>query len=80
MGLKINTEGHLKVLRDVVKPWMDRVATGRHYGFQQDSAPAHHTKMAQGWCGANLLEFWSKEVWPPSIPDFNPLDYYPGVV
>jgi hypothetical protein len=21
-------------------------------------------------------EFWSKEVWPPSSPDCNPLDYY----
>ena len=41
-GLKINDEEYVKVLRDVVKPWMDRVAAGRHYSFQQDGAPAHN--------------------------------------
>ncbi len=25
---------------------------------------------------ANLPEFWAKEVWPPSSPDCNPLDYF----
>jgi hypothetical protein len=59
----------------VVKPWMDGVAAGRHYVFQQDGAPAHNSKMAQDWCAANLLEFWPKEIWPPSSPDFNPRDY-----
>jgi hypothetical protein len=23
-----------------------------------------------------LQEFWPKEIWPPSSPDCNPLDYY----
>ncbi len=75
-GLKINTEEYLKVLKDVVKPWMDGVAAGRHYVFQQDGAPAHNSKKSQDWCAANLPEFWSKEVWPPSSPDCNPLDYF----
>ena len=75
-GLKINAEEYVKVLRDVVKPWMDGVAAGRHYVFQQDGAPAHNSKMAQDWCAANLPEFWPKEIWPPSSPDCNPLDYY----
>jgi hypothetical protein len=34
-GLKINTEEYLKVLKEVVKPWMDRVAAGHHYVFPQ---------------------------------------------
>jgi hypothetical protein len=75
-GLKINAEEYIKVLRDVVKPWMDGVANGRHYVFQQDGAPAHNAKRTQDWCAANLPEFWPKEVWPPSSPDCNPLDYY----
>jgi hypothetical protein len=32
--LKIAAEGYVKVLRDVVKPWMDGVAAGRHYVLQ----------------------------------------------
>jgi hypothetical protein len=75
-GLKINAQEYLKVMEEVVKPWMDGVANGRHYVFQQDGAPAHNAKVTQDWCQANLPEFWSKEVWPPSSPDCNPLDYY----
>jgi hypothetical protein len=32
-GLKINTEEYLKVLKEVVRPWIDGVAAGRHYVF-----------------------------------------------
>jgi hypothetical protein len=46
-GLKINTEEYTKVLKEVVKPWMDEVAAGRHYMFQQDGAPAHNSKATQ---------------------------------
>ena len=30
-GLRVNAEEYMKVLRDVVKPWIDRVAEGRPY-------------------------------------------------
>ena len=30
----------------------------------------------QDWCRANLPHFWEKEVWPPSSPDVNPLDFF----
>jgi hypothetical protein len=59
---------------------MDGVAAGRHYVFQQDGAPAHNSKMSQGWCAANLSKFWPKEIWPPSSPECNPLDYYVWIV
>jgi transposase-like protein len=75
-GLRLNSEEYVKVLDQVVKPWMDTVAAGRHYVFQQDGAPAHNAKITQQWCQANLPEFWSTDVWPPSSPDCNPLDYY----
>ena len=32
--------------------------------------------MTQTWLDSNLPDFWGKEVWPPSSPDCNPLDYY----
>jgi hypothetical protein len=56
-GFTINAEEYMKVLRDIVKPWMDVVAAGRHYIFQQDGAPANNSNMGQDWCAANLLEF-----------------------
>ena len=75
-GLKINTEVYIDVLSNVVKPWMDGVARGRPYVWQQDGAPAHNANRTQDWCRANLPHFWEKEVWPPSSPDVNPLDFY----
>ncbi|QQP48566.1 Transposable element tcb1 transposase [Caligus rogercresseyi] len=43
-GLKVNTAIYIDVMKNVVKPWMDLVANGRPYVFQQDSAPAHKSK------------------------------------
>ncbi len=57
-GLKINTDEYLKVMEDVVKPWMDQVAAGCRYVFQQDGAPAHNSKRTQEWLKANLPEVW----------------------
>jgi hypothetical protein len=51
-GLKINTKEYLKVLKQVVKLWMDVVATGRHYVFQQDQAPAHKSTVRPPRIGA----------------------------
>ncbi len=64
------------VLQDVVKPWMDGCANGHYYVFQQDGALTHNPKVTQNWWQGNLPEFWTKEVWPPSSPDCNPMDYY----
>ena len=75
-GLKVNTEVYLNVLATVVKPWMDGIAGGSPYVWQQDGAPAHTAKATQDWCQLNLPFFWSKEMWPPSSPDLNPLDFY----
>ena len=46
------------------------------YIFQQDGTPAHNAKKTQDWLRENNPAFWGKEVWPPSSPDCNPLDYY----
>ena len=40
----------------------------------QDGAPGHTAKIVQAWLKTNL-NFWPKDVWPPSSPDLNPLDY-----
>ena len=58
------------------KAWMDEVAGGCPYVFQQDGAPVHNAQVTQTWLTSNLPDFWGKEVWPLSSPDSNPLDYY----
>ena len=75
-GLKINMDEYINVLRDVVKPWMDRVGGYRLYIFQQDGGPAHDGGCTQDWCTENLRGFWSRDFRPPSSPDCNPLDSY----
>jgi hypothetical protein len=67
--LKINAKEYVKVLHDVVKPWMNGVAPEHQYVLQQDGAPAHKFNMAHDWCVANLPESWSKKACPPSSPD-----------
>lgn len=75
-GLRLNADAYIDVLDSVVKPWMDQVANGRDYVFQQDSAPAHKARKTQAWCYENFPHHWSPDLWPPSSPDCNPLDYY----
>ncbi|QQP56135.1 Transposable element tcb2 transposase [Caligus rogercresseyi] len=76
MGLKVNTAIYIDVMKNFVKPWMDLVANGRPYVFQQDSAPAHKSRETQAWLLENLPYHWSLDLWPPSSPDCNPLDYF----
>ncbi|XP_011058653.1 PREDICTED: uncharacterized protein LOC105148558 [Acromyrmex echinatior] len=53
----------LRVLIDV-KPWMETVASGRPYVFQQDGALAHTSNFIQNWLSDDM--FRSKEFWPPN--------------
>lgn len=75
-GQSVNTEVYLNVLKQHVKPWIIKVAGARPYVFQQDGAPAHTSRAVQNWLAENFDMFWSKDLWPPSSPDLNPLDYY----
>ncbi|UYV63004.1 hypothetical protein LAZ67_2002819 [Cordylochernes scorpioides] len=78
-GLRMNADTYINVLETVVKPWMDMVAAGRKYVFQQDSAPAHKAKKTQSWLTLNVPSHWGPDIWPPNSPDCNPLDYYRDV-
>ena len=61
-GLRVSAEVYQEVLRDVVKPWMDRIANGRPYVFQQDSAPAHKARTTQAWLLNNVPHHWSPDL------------------
>jgi inhibitor of nuclear factor kappa-B kinase subunit alpha len=62
------------VLQGVVNPLNMTLFNGQEWVFQQDSAPAHKTKMTQEWLRRNLLTLISTENWPSGSPDLNPLD------
>ena len=43
--------------------------------FQQDGATSHTANVIQNWCRDHIPIFWSKEMWSPSFPDLNPMDF-----
>ena len=74
-GMKVNTEVYIKLLASKVVPWLKKNYPKGNYTFQQDGAPAHTSNRTQEWLATNMANFWPKDVWPPSSPDLNPLDY-----
>ena len=43
--------------------------------LNEDGATAHSAKMDQAWSQKNYTAFWLEEMWPPSSPDPNPMDF-----
>ena len=76
VGLKVNTKVYLDVLKSVVIPWCNQVASGRPWVWQQDSAPAHKSKETQASRQKECDNFVPFSHWPPSSHDLNPLDYF----
>ncbi|XP_061516646.1 uncharacterized protein LOC133393851 [Anopheles gambiae] len=75
-GLRLNADGYISMLDTVVKPWITRVANGRPYVFQRDSAPCHTGSKTIKWLVANFKDFTTPNVWPPSSPELNTMDYF----
>ena len=77
VGLKVNTKVYLDVLKSVVIPWCNQVASGRPWVWQQDSAPVHKSKETQAWLPKECYDFVPfSHCPPPSSPNLNPLDYF----
>uniref|UniRef100_A0A0K2UD70 Uncharacterized protein n=1 Tax=Lepeophtheirus salmonis TaxID=72036 RepID=A0A0K2UD70_LEPSM len=70
----------INMMINVVKPWMNEVANGKPYIFQQDGPPAQNAKRIQEWYRQNLPYFWVIEIWLSSTHELNPLDLYVWVV
>lgn len=75
-GVKLNQENYrTSILESALLPWAQNHFKNRRWSFQQDSAPAHGAKKTQEWLAENVPSFISKEEWPPSSPDLNPMDF-----
>ena len=61
-GLRLNSDGYVELLNTVVKPWITRVANGRPYVWQQDSAPCHTSGKSEKWLTENFYDFTSTNV------------------
>ncbi|KAK8380611.1 hypothetical protein O3P69_016895 [Scylla paramamosain] len=48
-GLSVSTEVYIDVLQTHVKLWIEEVAAGRPYLWQQDLAPCHTSRKSQKW-------------------------------
>ena len=68
VDFKVNTKVYLDVLKSVVMPWCNQVASGRPWVWQQDSAPAHKSKETQAWLQKECYNFVSFSHWPPLLP------------
>ena len=68
VGLKVNTKVYLDVLKSMVIPWCNQVASGR------SSVPAHKSKETQAWLQKECYDFIPFSHWPPSSSDLNLLD------
>ena len=74
-GVKVNQHVYKQMLEDQVLPWFEGQDWESSYCFQQDGAPSHTLKMVQKWCQEHFHSFWSKDLWPPSSPDLNVMDF-----
>ena len=68
VGLKVNTKEYLDVLKSVVFPWCNLVASGKPLAWQQDSALAHKSKETQAWLQKECYDFVPFFNWPPPLP------------
>ncbi|QQP58555.1 Putative LOC100197594 [Caligus rogercresseyi] len=66
-GEKIDQKAYNEVLRLIIQRETTR---GPRTGL-----PFIQLPKCQEFCAINMANFWSKEMWPSSSPDFNPLDY-----
>lgn len=74
--VKINQQIYRdKVLRPGLIPWAKEKFGSEPWTFQQDSAPSHKANGTQNWLKSNVPVLIDRDMWPPSSPDLNPLDY-----
>ncbi len=77
MDGSVNATTYKNALVHHVFPILEATYRPDRYIWTQDRAPAHTSKAIQKHLKNKLGSrgFWSKEMWPPSSPNLNPLDF-----
>lgn len=74
-GVKVDQAVYLDMLSEQVLPWVEKMYGHAPLTFQQDSAPSHSANLVQQFCADMFFDFWPKDLWPPSSPDLNVMDF-----
>ena len=74
-GTKLNANSYIEDILTPVHVEMKKHFKDDPFTFQQDGAPSHTANKTQDWCESHFPAFWRKELWPPSLPDLNHLDF-----
>ena len=75
-GVKINSTMYKDLILDpVAKHVGQTMFSNQAWAFQEDGAPAHTSNISQAWIHHEIPDFITKDQWPPSSPDLNPLDF-----
>lgn len=76
-GLRINSAVYQYHVLCKLIPWIRSTWVLGQVVLMQNGAPAHTSASTQNLLAMELGAdgFWSKEMWPPSSPDCNPLDF-----
>ena len=70
-------------IRDQANPYKLANANGswaQRWVFQQDNAPGHKAITTQQWIRQHFPDFITKDQWPPSSPDINPIELIWGIL
>ena len=74
-GAKVNGAYYRNVLLSQQLLPAIRQISGEFFSFQQDSAPAHRARETIRLLEREMPAFILPDLWPPSSPDLNPVDY-----
>lgn len=73
-GVKINSQSYCDdVLAQMLPEIEDKMLD---YTFMRDGAPAHRAQKTLEYLRSNCADFIEPNLWPPSSPDLNPVDYF----
>ena len=73
-GVGINQRVYLNILKEQLFPQINATSKESGITLQQDGATSHTANLVQELRKKNMACFWTKESWPPSSRDLNPMD------
>ena len=73
--VKVNQHMYLDLLKNKLVPWINATFGESGNILQQDGATSHTANRVQECSKRNMTGYWPKELWPPSFPDLNPIDF-----
>ena len=55
--------------------WVKKATANKGITLYQDGMTSHSSRIVQDWCKNNFKSFWLKDLWPPSSPVLNLMDF-----